>query len=545
MTCPCVQGFGGPTSPDSAGASVPPQSGYAETTIARLVPLDRCGPIALQVCARRLGKTLSNDDVERQIKDSGMTSFATLVDAAEGLGLVAAPVRLKGVLPRCLRYPAILAVKKEGVPHFIVAIRSDSKANVIVDFPHTYVATESQLREKADRDGECLYITDARLSRFWIYLVCARKRIWTFLATILAFSIVSWAFLKARSTGRERFAKTITNGVLLLTVIGCDSPNVSIEPRTITVRLADADLDRHFEASVRLTNNSSESVQLISATPSCACATIDVSGDSRLSASENIAIPFRFQVPSHGTRTGSIAIALTSQGRQWIEVVRFSLIGNPLEVPFMAQSPSEVVFRDKRGTIEPVSFSLVTVEARNTEPWVSEITCSDAAVHISPIEMTEDDFNAEHVQRVYHVQLVAPPNGMPQALPQLNVAAAGAAIASIPVRLVEWNPVAVHPKALFLDASKEVGSSFAQRELRLESLESDFVIAHVAITSELPQGVSSDVSVADACATVTMKFDLTASHDQDIDRTRLVLDVTSDSELRYEIEVPLVVRHGP
>ncbi len=125
-------------------------------------PRNRCGPLALCICAEAAGRPTPILEMASYLPETGdRSSLLELERTAQAIGLKTLAVKWGGDTPRIPRTtPAVLPVVLRGnTTHFISLLESRGDEMLLLDFPNPPQWVKSaELRERASWDGTALHI---------------------------------------------------------------------------------------------------------------------------------------------------------------------------------------------------------------------------------------------------------------------------------------------------------------------------------------------------------------------------------------------------
>jgi hypothetical protein len=126
--------------------------------------LNRCGPIALQVCATVSGRTTGAREIDEiMARDGHEWSLEELQSCARQLGLYTLAVKWRRV-PLSIEAPAIIRIRAPGGNHFISLVGRKADDVLIVDppFDPSWVPI-SRLESELAWDGYALHVASSPL----------------------------------------------------------------------------------------------------------------------------------------------------------------------------------------------------------------------------------------------------------------------------------------------------------------------------------------------------------------------------------------------
>lgn len=122
---------------------------------------NRCGPIALQVCARLVGSDIKAAELAGLLRcdDSDGCSLAGIESAARAIGLRAAAVKWHSDYP-ALTPPAVVRIFKPGHgSHFVAVAGTRGNRVLVIDVPlKPFWVTKADLRHTLQWDGYAVHI---------------------------------------------------------------------------------------------------------------------------------------------------------------------------------------------------------------------------------------------------------------------------------------------------------------------------------------------------------------------------------------------------
>lgn len=135
------------------------------------VGANRCGPIALRICARFVGAGEADDKIDRAAAcGKHGCSMLALTEAAEAAGLHTLVVRWRGELPAGPSPPAVIPVRmRDGRSHFVAMVAAHEGHALICDLGDIFgwVSTK-RLREDMRWDGHALYVAADAADLEWV-----------------------------------------------------------------------------------------------------------------------------------------------------------------------------------------------------------------------------------------------------------------------------------------------------------------------------------------------------------------------------------------
>ena len=169
-----------------------------------LVRLNRCGPVALFVCAEAIGHPRQLTEIESSgPQDDRKWTFADLQNVSAQIGFQTAPLQFASD-PISWTPGQTAAIARiflsTGESHYVTIVESRGSALVISDFPHppTPVSTET-LRQKYGWDGSLLFVfTDAAFgNRLFVDQISPRT---IYVSAALLFVLAAALLFSARRT---------------------------------------------------------------------------------------------------------------------------------------------------------------------------------------------------------------------------------------------------------------------------------------------------------------------------------------------------------
>ncbi|MGH7135139.1 MAG: cysteine peptidase family C39 domain-containing protein [Pirellulales bacterium] len=160
------------------------------------VSANRCGPLALRLCARFIEADVSGDEIDRAVTcGNDGCSMLALAEAAESVGLRTLPVRWDGAIPAANVSPAVIRVRlDDDRPHFVAMLAVRKERVLICDVGNIFgwVRIE-RLKSEMGWDGHALHIA-ARAADLenlrshlragapaTVYVPCAAATLFTFM----------------------------------------------------------------------------------------------------------------------------------------------------------------------------------------------------------------------------------------------------------------------------------------------------------------------------------------------------------------------------
>lgn len=133
-----------------------------------LADMNRCGPLALQVCAIAVGRTTHGAEIETHLPRTGREwTLAELEGCARELGLKTLAVKWQH-LPRTIATPAVIPIVRNGQNHYVALLGRDGDRVLIVDAPYApgWISL-AELRGRLNWNGTSLHIS-AGHAPLWI-----------------------------------------------------------------------------------------------------------------------------------------------------------------------------------------------------------------------------------------------------------------------------------------------------------------------------------------------------------------------------------------
>ena len=393
-----------------------------------LTPIDpdRCGPLALRVCAARLGTPADDAAVSAWIDHPRVrTNLAELRDAATGLGFATAAVRWEaGREPGESSVPAILPVlSRRGEPHFVAIAGAAGGRMLVVDVPHPAVwITAEQLRGTRGWDGTALYVAayDDDLAPIRAATV---GPVGPFLPLGAAFAAAVAVLLVPRGRLRPRRGRAALLGLTLLpTLVGCGEdgavatrsaarPVAPPDAAGLGFPVATADRGEFSapgSATVTVRNDGRGPLRITGVDTSCGCTTVRGVSRPLLAAGESTKFEVSLSPPARGKKQTRVTVSTDSRLEPKASVP-FLLRGALPPTPSVVECPKRLTVEFV--AVEPATTELVvrTAETPGTPPWLAELrdAFGRSLSAVSAREEIESD-DVEGVVRVYRLALTVP-----------------------------------------------------------------------------------------------------------------------------------------
>lgn len=145
--------------------------------------LNRCGPIALQVCAVASGRATGSKEIEAILpRDGREWSLSELDACARQLGMHTFAAKWRNV-PPSIEAPAIIPIKRAGVKHFVSLVGRRGEKVLIVDppFEPVWIPIE-QLHDELKWEGYALHVSANPISIQLLKIYMYARELWLVLA---------------------------------------------------------------------------------------------------------------------------------------------------------------------------------------------------------------------------------------------------------------------------------------------------------------------------------------------------------------------------
>jgi len=171
-----------------------------------LASMNRCGPLALQVCAIAAGRATAGTEIEMYLPRNGREwSLSELEWCAREIGLRTLAVQWRD-LPRILSAPAIIPIVRSGQNHYVALLGRDGDRVMIVDAPYApgWISI-AELKDRLQWNGYSLHVARQPWS-LWAMTVSLYGRTLVLVAAGLLFA--GWAVPRLRRA-RQRTLPTV------------------------------------------------------------------------------------------------------------------------------------------------------------------------------------------------------------------------------------------------------------------------------------------------------------------------------------------------
>lgn len=469
---------------------------------------DRCGPLALGLCARVLDVTVSDGDIGQWLQIADEEKGATVAELATGaqrLGLMTMLVQWadRPAIPH--RTPAILPVLPKGVPHFIVVTAAKSDRFFVVDYPTSGWMSLDKIREHYRWNGYALHCTDSYWSMAWLSWLVYRRQIvlGSVVVTVIATVLFRWRRRRTPPDAGMPQGGLNLKASLFMTLVtgavyGCGRPTtenvpapIRMEPSKLSLSVADAGCTTEkCTAKLTIVNGGASPLKIEEVTGSCQCTAVGTPSKLLIAPGESVDIPITVRMPEHGQTTAKVnAVVVTGDVRHRLSSLVI-LSGVPLPVPHLIDCPREIEVRWSGKGEATASFYIRTTERRGSDYWIQSVKAGSlgAVAKVERLDVEESDIaEPDAVKRNYSYRASLTPASAPQGMPiepeHLNVIASDSPEPKsvIALRITTVNRVRAVPASVYFNLDSPEP---AKRSRRITILFDDPTLLPATITAQ-------------------------------------------------------------
>jgi hypothetical protein len=349
--------------------------------------LNRCGPVALQVCAAVLERPIASAVLEEHLPvRQSLYNLAEIRDAAHALGLNTLAVRWTSLYPRFPVAPAILPIVFRGHPHFVVLTDSCLGQLRIIDVAHVAEpvwVTESHLREHMQWDGTALHVgKDQRFLTIhaWVYGP------WIVAGIVLLLSVK--AVHRRRAKGHALSDAAVAVPLLVIAIAGCTGKHDEIyfDPKLIVAEQQEDHPSGTYRCS--LVNDTSNPVSVRSLRTSCSCVRIEAPSADAIAGGNKCEFVLHVDYPFIGKREVDIlAECVTSSAGSSDSDVRYSTNAKVIASANLSRlprvewaTPHLELIVDRPGVTQAI-IEAQTMERADSSAWFVGLQIADEDGH--------------------------------------------------------------------------------------------------------------------------------------------------------------------
>jgi hypothetical protein len=481
-------------SPAAAGES--PQAHRAAIETAE----NQCGKLALQICASMLDAPFRNaviGGIPPNGRNPDGETLATLTVAATDLGFSTVLAQWHSDPIILARTPTILAVKRDGEPHFIVATAADRARLFIVDFPFAGWVPSVELRRTYQWEGYALHCTDSSTSTCLLFGLLYRQQIVvTVAAAILAFVGYS-KIRRTRFLGSAASAVrcAVVGSCCLCTVLsGCGThttdrgaAGVRMEPSNLLLSVGVGDcIDGECTAVLSIVNETASSIIVREITASCSCTLLSTPSNRQILAGDRMTIPVKVHMPEKGENVTAVHATVFDGTVNKLVSSTITMKGKPISVPSILDCPSDLEIRSDDERPATALLCVRTYESRNSDTWLESIRIENCTGGVEKVAVNERKTpNPNVVERAYSFRVTVEPGTLPVCGARLVLVTAShkSPVNPIDVRVTRVYQMRSIPAEVVLPISSTVVDGKA-RSVRILFDDKDFVPVSIDARTE-------------------------------------------------------------